>query len=107
MPRNHASTPDAREGIPTDVARSVERPDPIGPIRGHVENLSAAHAHWSGRDDSKAQPAVRQAANVAMDSIDALLFELHRLRCALMTEIRISDDIASARVDALLSGGAL
>lgn len=105
MPRNHASTPDAREGIPTDIARSVERPDPIAPMRVHVENLSAAHAHWSGRDDSKAQPGVRQAANVAMDSIDALLSELHRLRSTLATEIHISDDIAGARVDALLSGG--
>jgi thiamine monophosphate kinase len=76
--------------------------DPIGTIRDLVEDLSAAHAMWGWRDDSKAQPQVRGAANTAMDSIDGLLHELHQLRAAMVTEIRRYDDATAARVDALL-----
>jgi hypothetical protein len=77
--------------------------DPIGTIRDLVEDLSAAHAMWGWRDDSKAQPGVRQAANTAMDSIDGLLRELHSLRGELIGEIRRYDDATAARVDALLA----
>ncbi len=35
--------------------------------------LSIALGQWEDRDDSKAQPEVRQAANTAMDTIDAML----------------------------------
>lgn len=77
--------------------------DPIGTIRDLVEDLSAAHAMWSWRDDSKPQPHVRQAANTAMDSIDGLLRELHALRQVMLTEIRQHDDVRNARVDALLA----
>jgi hypothetical protein len=40
--------------------------------------LGVALATWATRDGSKAQPGVRQAANTAMDAIDAMLAELHR-----------------------------
>jgi hypothetical protein len=66
--------------------------------------LGVALAQWSTRDDSKAQPAVRQGANTAMEAIDAMLAELHTLRAALVGEIRRSDDTAGARVDAMLAG---
>ncbi len=38
-----------------------------------------------------------------MDAIDGMLRELHALRSRLVGEIRESDDIGAARVDALLS----
>jgi hypothetical protein len=54
------------------------------------------------RDDSKAEQEVCQAANTAMDAIDAMLRELHTLRGQLVSEIRDSDDTSDARADALL-----
>ncbi len=59
--------------------------------------LSVALGRWERRDDSKAQPKVRQAANEAMDTIDAMLRELHAMRSCLVGEIRVSDDIHGAR----------
>ncbi len=49
------------------------------------------------------EPEVRRAANTAMGAIDAMLRELHALRSRLVGEIRESDDIGGARVDAMLS----
>ena len=64
--------------------------------------LGVALAQWMARDDSKAPPEVRQAANTAMDAIDAMLAELHALRARLVSETRASDDASAARVDAML-----
>ena len=55
------------------------------------------------RDDTRAQAEVRRAANTAMGSIDAMLAELHQLRSRLVGEIRVSDDLAADRADALLA----
>jgi hypothetical protein len=65
--------------------------------------LGVALAQWMARDDTKAEPAVRRAANTAMDAIDAMLAELHQLRARLVSEIRASDDSAAARADAMLA----
>ena len=65
--------------------------------------LSGALATWATRDDSKAEPDVRQAANTAMDAIDAMLAGLHTQRAALVAEIRASDDATDARVNAMLA----
>lgn len=65
--------------------------------------LATALARWMARNDAKAEPEMRQAANIAMASIDAMLAELHQLRARLVSEINESDDIAVARVDALLA----
>ena len=65
--------------------------------------LSGALATWAARDDSRAQPDVRLAANTAMDAIDAMLAGLHTQRAALVAEIRASDDATGARVDAMLA----
>jgi len=62
-----------------------------------------ALARWATRDDSKAQPEIRQAANTAMDAIDAMIAELHAARSALAREIRGSDDATDARIDAMLA----
>jgi hypothetical protein len=71
-------------------------------LHEHNGVLGVALAQWMARDDTKAQPAVRQAANAAMDAIDAMLRELHTLRGRLVFEIRNSDDVNDARADALL-----
>jgi hypothetical protein len=75
---------------------------------GHIGELGVALAMWAARDDSKADPHARRAANTAMDALDAALALLHELRSRLVSEIRASDDQAAARVDALLAdrGGA-
>ncbi len=72
-------------------------------LREHVDTLALALARWAYRDESKAQPEVRQAANVAVESIDAALWQLHRIRGRLVDQIRRSDDAAAARVDQLLA----
>jgi len=72
-------------------------------LQSHVDRLTDALCVWDGRDDTKPQSGVRAAANVAVDSIDALLRELHAMRQDLITDIRRSDDAHDARVDALLN----
>jgi len=79
---------------PYDIRARLEGPSII---------LGAALGLWETRDDSKPQPQVRQAANRAMDTIDAMLRELHAMRSRLTGEIRASDDATSARVDATLA----
>ncbi len=79
---------------PYDVYARLE--DPMGV-------LAFALGQWEDRDDSKAQPEVRRAANTAMDEIDRMLCELHRMRSRLTSEIRASDDATAARVDAMLA----
>lgn len=79
---------------PYDIHAKLE--DPTGV-------LSVALAQWAGRDDTKAQPEVRRAANTAMDAIDAMVRDLYAMRSRLMAEMRDSDDATAARVDALLA----
>src|SRR5204862_8198452 len=55
------------------------------------------------RDDSKAQPEMRRAANTAIDAIDNAMVALGRLRAELVGQIRVSDDAAMARTDKLLA----
>ena len=82
---------------PYDVYAKLE--DPTGV-------LAVALGQWEDRDDSKAQPEVRRAANTAMDAIDGMLRDLHAMRSRLVGEIRQADDATAARVDALLAGRA-
>jgi len=70
---------------------------------GHIGDLALALAMWAARDDSKADPHARRAANTAMDAVDSALALLHELRARLISEIKISDDQTAARVDALLA----
>ena len=70
---------------------------------GHIGDLAVALAQWAARDETKADPHARRAANTAMDATDAALALLHELRARLVSEIRASDDQAAARVDALLA----
>ena len=73
-----------------------------GRLDEHNGVLGVSLAQWMARDDSGAEPDVRQAANTAMNAIDAMLGELHTLRARLVAEIRASDDIAMERTAALL-----
>ena len=77
--------------------------DAVAAIRGHAGDLGTALALWSARDDARACPEARRAANDAMDAIDGALGELHALRRSLVSEIRASDAATAARVDALLA----
>ena len=75
--------------------------DPMTVLHDQIAILGVALARWAERDDTTAQPEVRQAANTAMDAIDAMLARLYAARSALVTEIRQSDDAAAARGDTL------
>lgn len=72
-------------------------------LDGHLGVLGVGLAQWMARDDTKAEPEARRAANRAMDALDAMLAELHQLRVRLGGEIRESDDATARRVDALLA----
>jgi hypothetical protein len=65
--------------------------------------LGVALAQWAIRDETKAQPEIRQAANTAVAAIDDMLAALHRARQQLVTEVRAADDANAARVDAMLA----
>lgn len=69
----------------------------------HAETLGGALAHWETRNPDKSNAGVRQAANTAVDEIDAMLRKLHHIRGQLIGEIRRYDDECDARVDALLA----
>ena len=73
-----------------------------GQLEERVGVLGVALATWATRDDSKPQAGVRQAANTAIDEIDATMAELYAARAALVSEIHASDDASAARVDAML-----
>jgi len=72
-------------------------------LQSHLNDLDAALAQWEGRDDTKAQPEIRRAANTAMDAIDAMVADLYQMKSRLVTEVRASDDANGARVDAMLA----
>lgn len=74
----------------------------LSALRGHLGELETALALWATRDDTKAQPDIRQAANDAIDAIDGALRELHGIRAGLLGEVRESDDAAMVRAKDLL-----
>ena len=77
--------------------------DACGRLDGYNGVLGVALAQWMARDDSRAEPEVRQAANPAMDMIDAMPPRPTCCRSRLVGEIRASDDQTAARVDELLA----
>lgn len=68
-----------------------------------VDTLAQALALWATRDDSKAQPEVREAANTAMGAIDTMIAELRTVGAVLAAEMRESDDAAAVRAGALIA----
>ena len=77
--------------------------DATGRLDGYLGVLGVALAQWMARDDTRAEPEARRAANTAMDALDAVLREAYELRARLVAEIRESDDAAAERADQLLA----
>jgi hypothetical protein len=74
-----------------------------GKLAGHAGALGVALARWIGHDRTRPDAEARQAANTAMDEIDAALRELHAVRSWLTGSIREADDLAAERADELLA----
>lgn len=72
-------------------------------LDGHAAVLDSALSHWAHRGTGRPDAHAREAANAAMDEIDAMLRELHTLRQALGAEMRGHDDATAVRVDAILA----
>jgi hypothetical protein len=74
-------------------------------VYAHLEDsvgvLSVSLGQWQ---DGRPRAYARHAANTAMSAIDDMLRELHQMRARLVGEIRVSDDDAAARADAMLAG---
>ena len=73
------------------------------PLDEELGVLNVNLAMWMARDDSKADASVTRAGNQVMDSIDAMLRQLHQLRARMVAECREHQDIGDARTDALLA----
>lgn len=72
-------------------------------IDGHTDVLDRTLTRWAARhaDDSGAHS--REAANTAMETIAAMLRELHTLHGALGSEIRAFDGETVRRADEILA----
>jgi hypothetical protein len=88
------------ESAPSPLRNLATRLDAMSGV------LGVALAQWAARDETKAQPEIRQAANTAMAAIDDALAALHQARQQLVTETRAADDANAARVDAMLAEAA-
>jgi hypothetical protein len=77
---------------------------PLSALCGNVESLGVWIAIWEARNEPDAH--ARRCASDAVDAVDAMLQALHAIRASLVSEIRVSDDQAEVRVDALLAGRA-
>ena len=72
------------------------------PLDEELGLLNVNLAIWMARDDSKADARVIRAGNQVLDSIDAMLRQLHQVRARMVAEYREDQDTAAARADALL-----
>lgn len=98
-----ASTVPAGQQPESTPQLNVNHSPVIKALDAQLGVLGIAVAQWAIRDDSKAQPEIRQAANAAMATVDDMLATLHKLRSRLVPEIRVSDDASIARTDELLA----
>ena len=73
------------------------------PLGEELGLLDVNLAIWMARDDTKADASVTRAGNQVLDSIDAMLRQLHQLRARMVAERREDQDTAAARADALLA----
>src|SRR5438477_12408537 len=73
------------------------------PLDDELGLMNVNLAIWMARDDSKADASVTRAGNQVIDSIDAMLRQLHQLRARMVDERRADQDIAAARADELLA----
>ena len=77
-------------------------PYDTGALEDYLGVAAVGLAQWETRDDTRAQPHIRHAANDALDAIDAMLRDLQLMRSRLVGEMRVSDDVAMDRSAALL-----
>ena len=75
---------------------------PLSALRNRVDDLGVWLAIWEARNEPDAH--ARRCAGDAVDSINAMLRDLHTVRQQLISEIRQADDATAARADALLHG---
>ena len=75
--------------------------DAVSALRSHIEDLAIWITIWEARNEPDAH--ARRCASDAVDAVDAMLQALHAIRASLVSEIRVSDDQAEVRVDALLA----
>jgi hypothetical protein len=73
------------------------------PLDEELGLLNVNLAVWIARDDSKPDASVTRAGNQVLDSIDAMLSQLHQLRAWMVAEYREHQDIGDARTGALLA----
>lgn len=83
------------------MTEHTDQIDTVGELRELIETLGIAIGTWADRSDdpAKAQPRERTAAGGAVETIDAMLKGLHRLRRQLVSEVRRSDDAFMAALD--------
>jgi hypothetical protein len=72
------------------------------PLDGELGVLNVNLAVWMARDDSRADAAMTRAGNQVIESIDAMLRQLHQLRARMVAEYHEHEGISAARADALL-----
>jgi len=72
--------------------------DPVASLHERVGVVTAALEQWTGQTAAPDQAAARQAANTAVDAIDALLRDLYLLRGHLVQEIRHGGGAARPQV---------
>ena len=105
--RGHRRARDHPGGLtcsPATRSRTERRAvgDLATPLDDELGLLNVNLAIWMARDDSKADASVTRAGNQVLDSIDAMLGQLHQLRARMVGERREDQDAAAARADALL-----
>ena len=72
----------------------------LAAIGYRTDNLAVLLACWARRNEPDA--TARRCAGDAVGAIDATIAELHMMRARLIGEMRLSDDQADIRADALL-----
>ena len=74
---------------------------PLSALATHAEDLGTWLGIWCNRAEPDAH--ARRCASDAVDAIDSMLRDLHKIRARLIGEIRRSDDLRAAAVDELLA----
>lgn len=84
--------------------------DLAAPLADNLGLLNLGLAIWAARDDTKGDDGTAasspvRAGNQVMDSVDAMLARLYRVRARMVAERRVNEDVAMARSAALLERG--
>lgn len=77
--------------------------DLADPLDDELGLLNVNLAVWIARDDSKADASATRAGGQVIDSIDAMLRQLHQLRAQMVSEYHEHQDIGDARADELIA----